>query len=257
MTTELTVTPEASEGALVPSFHAVAVNATEMKESRSKIRIFLDNKVAEVGLELAEITAALETAKLRKWATQPLKNQVTRIAKRKLYYDKLLAAVDAGFTIVPNMNVDVFAIRVKSDTPKWSHDYGQSKHSFRSASPTVPDEKEDTLPIGVGDYQSSRVDFHERNSITGEGENKLYNVTQYCDGYQDIDFPLAAAHPIVMDATNRAMVMKIFDRIGIVPQTGRRLRGDPIILGQIVRKDGWNEKVASFLIAWHLDFRTL
>lgn len=256
MTTELAVTSEANE-VLVPSFHAVAVNATEMKESRSKIRLFLDNKVAEIGLELAEITAALETAKLRKWATQPLKNQVTRIAKRKLYYDKLLAAVDAGFTIVPNMDVDVFAIRVKSDTPKWSYDSGSSKHGFRGASPSVPDEKEDHLPVGEGNYQSSRVDFHERNSITGEGENKLYHVGQTCDGYQDIDFPLAAAHPIVMDETNRAMVMKIFDRIGIVPQTHRRLRGDPIILGQIVRKDGYTEKVASFLIAWHLDFRTL
>lgn len=256
MTTELAVTPEGQE-ALVPSFHAVAVNATEMQESRSKIKIFLDNKVAELALELAEITAAYETAKLRKWASQPLKNQVTRIAKRKLYYGKLLAAVDAGFTIVPNMDVDVFAIRVKSDTPKWSYDQGQSKHSFRMASPTVPDEKEDTLPVGVGDYQSSRVDFHERNTTVGEGENKLYHVSQYCDGYQDIDFPLAAAHPIVMDATNRAMVMKIFDRIGVVPRTGGRLRGDPIILGQIVRKEGYSEKVASFLIAWHLDVRTL
>lgn len=257
MTTELTVAPEVSEGALVPSFHAVAVNATEMQESRSKIRIFLDNKVAEVALELAEMTAALDTAKQRKWATQPLRNQVTKIAKRKLYYDKLLAAVDAGFTIVPNMDVDVFAIRVKSDTPKWRHDYGESKHGFNSASPSVPDEKEDTLPVGVGDYQSSRVDFHERRVTSGDGNTKLYHVTQICDGYQDIDFPLAAAHPIVMDATNRAMVMKIFDRIGIVPRTGGRLRGDPIILGQIVRKEGYSEKVASFLIAWHLDVRTL
>lgn len=251
---ELVIAPEQP---LVPSFHAVAVNATEMKESRSKIRVFLDNKVTEISLELEEMKASYETAKLRKWASQPLKNQVTRIAKRKLYYEKLLAAIDAGFTIVPNMDVDVFAIRVKSDTPKWSRDYGTSKHSFRNASPTVPDEKEDSLPVGDGVYQSSRVDFHEVNTVSGEGENKLYHVAQVCDGYQNIDFPLAAAHPIVMDETNRAMVMKIFDRIGIVPQTQRRLRGDPIILGQIVRKDGYNTKVASFLIAWHLDVRTL
>ena len=61
-----------------------------------------------------------------------------------------------------------------------------------------------------------------------------------------------------MDATAAAMAMKIFDRIGVVPQTRRKgYRGDPIVLGQITRKEGWQTKTASFLIAWYLDPRTL
>lgn len=243
--------------AMVPSFHAVAVNATEMAESKSQIKLFLEEKVAEIGLELAEMTAALEVAILRKWAHLPLKNQVRRIGKRKLYYDKLLAAMNAGFVIVPNMAVDVFAIRRQDDDPSWSYDHGSSKHGFNSASPTVADDKAQELAIGVGDYQSPLVEFSETRRIEGEGENKIYHVTQKSEGFKDIEFPLAAAHPVVMNATNRAMVMKIFDRIGIVPQTHRRLRGDPIILGQIVMRNGYTEKVASFLIAWHLDMRTL
>jgi hypothetical protein len=246
-----------SDLGMVPSFHAIAVNATEMAESKSQIKLFLEAKVEEIALELAEMQSALDIAILRKWAHTPLKNQVKRISKRKLYYEKLLAAMKAGFVIVPNMAVDVFAIRRKDDDPSWNYDYGSSKHSFRNASPIVPDERAQELAIGVGDYQSPLVEFSETHRIEGERENKLYHVSQTSEGFKDIEFPLAAAHPIVMDATNRAMVMKIFDRIGIVPQTGRKLRGDPIILGQIIRRDGYSEKVASFLIAWHLDMRTL
>lgn len=73
--------------------------------------------------------------------------------------------------------------------------------------------------------------------------------------FAELEFPLAIAHPVVMDATSHAMALKIFDRIGIVPQSLRH--GDPIVLGQIIRKQGWQTKTASFLIAWYLDVRTL
>jgi hypothetical protein len=83
-------------------------------------------------------------------------------------------------------------------------------------------------------------------------------VEQTCTGWEDIEFQLAIAHPLVMDATAAAMAMKIFDRIGVVPQTARNgYRGDPIVLGQITRKEGYSTKTASFLIAWYLDPRTL
>jgi hypothetical protein len=71
-----------------------------------------------------------------------------------------------------------------------------------------------------------------------------------------MEFPLAIAHPLVMDATAAAMALKIFDRIGVVNNRNQS-RGDPIVLGQITRKDGYSTKTASFLIAWYLDPRTL
>lgn len=60
-----------------------------------------------------------------------------------------------------------------------------------------------------------------------------------------------------MNVVAAAMAKKIFDRIGIVPRTQQRLRGDPIVLGQITRKEGYQTKTASFLIAWYVDARTL
>lgn len=258
MTTELTVTPEVSERALVPSFHAVAVNATEMQESTEKIKNFLEVKVASLDLEVKELSDALTVAEKNKWATKTYRNQLKKVQSRQLYYSKLLVAMNSGYTLVPNMDVDIFAIRTnRTHWPKWNGNSGTSTYNYRGASPHVPDEKEVVLPVGRGEYKSPTQEFHEVNRKTEEGGKAIYHVTQFCDGYADIEFPFAAAHSVVMDATSHAMALRIFDRIGIVPQTGRRLRGDPIILGQIIRKEGYSEKIASFLIAWHLDVRTL
>lgn len=254
--TELAVVPE--ETALVPSFHAVAVNATEMMQSTTQIKTFLEAKVVSLDNEVKELTAALNVAIANKWAVKTYRSVLKRVESRKLYYGKMVTAMDAGYTLVPNMDVNIFAIRTnRTAWPKWNGNTGTSQHGFISASPSVPEEKEVVLPVGVGDYRSPLQVFTEDRSKEEKDGKTFYTVEQSCAGYADIDFPFAAAHSVVMDATSHAMALKIFDRIGIVPQTHRRLRGDPIILGQIVRKEGYSEKVASFLIAWHLDVRTL
>ncbi len=253
--TEL-ATPQ--EDKLLPSFHAVAVNATEMQQSTEKIKTFLETKVTALDTEVKELSDALAAAEKNKWATKTYRNQLKKVESRRMYYVKMVGALHAGLTLVPNMDCDIFAIRTKRvNHPKWKGATGVSQHSFRGASPYIRDEKEMVLPVGEGDYRSPVQMFHEANRKVQKDGKEMYQVQQYCDGYSDIDFPFAAAHSVVMDATSHAMALKIFDRIGVVPQgTARRgYRGDPIILGQIVRKEGY--KVASFLIAWHLDVRTL
>jgi hypothetical protein len=253
--TELAVdkTPEL---AMTPSFHAVAINATEMAAQRDHIGSFLRAKTSALALELQEMITAYDVARTRKWASSALKNQVSKITKTKTYYDKLMAAVDLGMTIVPNMPCDIFAIRVDKAIPRPKYQHGTG-HTEWAASPVVRDEKEKHLPIGCGIYVSPVREFEqETHDQVVAGKTVVY-VNQIIRDYGDIEFPLAAAHPVVMEATDEAMRHLIFDRIGIVPATGRKLRGDPIILGQIVRKEGYNEKVTSFLIAWHLDVRTL
>jgi len=241
---------------MTPSFHAVAVNATEMAAQRDHIGSFLRAKVSSLDLELSEMTSAYDVARTRKWASSALKNQVRKITSQKNYYDKLLAAVDLGMTIVPNMPCDIFAIRVKKEIPSRKYQHGQGPTEW-SAAPVVHDEKEKHLPAGDGLYVSPIREFEQdKEENVVDGKKTVYVNQVICD-YEAIEFPLAAAHPVVMEATDAAMKSLIFDRIGIVPATGRKLRGDPIILGQIVRREGYNEKVTSFLIAWHLDVRTL
>lgn len=262
MADELTVTQEQAVE-IVPQFHAVAVNATEMASAKAGIKMWLEQKVLSMDAEVKQAQEAYESAIKHKWKSSSFKNQIAKFESRKRYYEKLLAAVHAGFTIVPNMPVDVFAIRVNRDDPKWQWNEGTSTYSYSSASPSVPDEEEQRIPVGEGHYESPRQKFTEykekRKKLDKDGkEIEVYHVEQVCEGFDQIEFPLAIAHPMVMDATAQAMAMKIFDRIGVVPQTRQRgYRGDPIVLGQITRKEGGQTKTASFLIAWYLDPRTL
>lgn len=256
MTTELTVSQE-NDFALEPQFHAVAINATEMANANAGIKAWLKNKVKSIESDITEVQATLDAAVRHKWKSSGFKSQLQKERKKHLYYGKLLAAVEAGYTVVPNMDTTTFAIRVKREMPKWTGDSGTSSYSYNSASPGVPDETEQRLPVGEGRYESPIQTFSESRSKELKDGKEVFSVQQVCEGWSDIEFPLAVAHPLVMDATSRAMAMKIFDRIGIVPQGNRKLRGDPIVLGQITRKEGYGTKTASFLIAWYLDPRTL
>lgn len=262
MTTEITIPQPAKELEFVPQFHAVAVNGTEMVAAKAGIKSWLERKVQSIEEEINSIQATYDSAVKNKWKSSGFKAQLEKEKRKHLYYGKLLAACHAGFVIVPNMEVSIFAIRVARSNPSWRSDYGKSTYGFRSAAPSVPEETEERLPVGDGRYESPLTKFHEDREEGKElkdgKEVKTYEVTQWCDGFDQIEFPLAIAHPMVMDATAHAMAMKIFDRIGVVPQTRRRgYRGDPIVVGQITTKEGSSTKVASFLIAWYLDPRTL
>lgn len=241
----------------VPSFHAVALNATDMIAAKSKIRGWLADKLCSIEDEQAEVQASLDSAKKHKWKTSSFKKMLSRIGRQHLYYTKLLAAVDAGFTIVPNMDVDVFAIRVDRERPRfWKH--GESELGFNYASPNIPPVEEDRLPAGDGHYESPEMEVITTNRKEKNAEGKeIFHVTHDAIGYEELEFPLAVANPLVMDAVSEAMKLKIFDRIGIVPRQGRAMRGDPIVLGQITTKQGYTTKTASFLVAWYLDVRTL
>ena len=56
------------------------------------------------------------------------------------------------------------------------------------------------------------------------------------------------AKPQIIEATNAAMEMKVFDEIRLFPFTKRR--GDPCILGTIIDRSGTTERRHAFLISW-------
>lgn len=262
MDTEIVVSPPQTELEIIPQFHAVAVNGTEMVAAKAGIQAWLERKLQSIEDEIVSLQAVHDSAVKHKWKSSTFKGQLQREKQKQLYYGKLFAACNAGFVIVPNMPVDVFAIRVKRDDPKWQYGEGKSNYSYSYAAPSVPDEVEQRLSVGEGRYESPLVKFAEDRSKQKETKDgkeiEVYHVEQYCEGFGEIEFPLAVAHPLVMDATARAMAMKIFDRIGVVPQTARRgYRGDPIVLGQITLKEGYSTRTASFLIAWYLNPETL
>lgn len=228
--------------------HLVARNPQEMAAAQADLAIWLQNKVASMDREISEVSTALAVAKANKWATSALANQVARGNQRKKFYEKTLLAVQLGYTIVPNFPIDVFAIRTNKESPKWQHNESQW-------TPQVSNEKAQLLPAGTGRYQGETpLVYRGSNDTTDkDGKKKTVNWIETA-AFADVEFPVMAARVEVMDATAQAMTAKLFDSIGICPQSRK---GDPLIIGRIIEAHRFGAKEVSFLIAWHLDLRTL
>lgn len=245
--------------AMVPKIHAVAINATEMAEANKEITVFITAKVASIQAEKNGITDAYCVAEQNGWKTDALATTEKRLIRDLEYYGKLLLALEAGYTVVPNMPCDQFAIRVaRKNATSFSCYKQDANHAVTDwQMDRIPDQKEQILPAGEGRYESTNPTIDDDSSTHQNGEGKLVHTRHIqVNGFDLIEFPFAAAVPVVMSATQAAMALKLFDRIGIVPQEVKR-NMDPIILGQIVRRENGRDRIASFLIAWHLDMRTL
>lgn len=163
-----------------------------------------------------------------------------------IYYTKIRQAIQAGYLIVPNLDVDVLALRVKRATPP-----AQPSSSQRQTSLTAGE----LLPPGRGRYVDDQLftqdlSYEEKLPDGRTKKHELHRATAY-----DIpDLPLTLVKPQVLAATEYAMSLKLFDRIGI----SRNRLSDPIILGQITRPGRFHSQWSrfegvSFFIAWWID----
>ncbi len=270
MTDELTVAQESktetssaivkAEHEIVVTHQAVAMNAQDMMRAQITVKDFLGAKLVGIDAEIADVQATYEAAVKHKWKSSTFAGQLTRLRAKRLYYGKLLAACEAGYTIVPNMDCDVFAIRVKRIRPsEWDQ---SSPREYEHDAPRLRPEEEDRLPVGVGRYENpSTISTTEHTKFTDPKTGKLMH--KYCrqaSEFCELEFPLTVAQPLIMEATTAAMQLNIFDRIGVVQgrsHTTRQQKGDPIVLGQIRIKEGYSYRTASLLIAWYLDPRIL
>lgn len=238
-----------------------ARDAQQMEASRNFLITWFEKRIAEEAASGDELEAAYNSAIKHKWAVKALRNQLNKAAKRVSFYLKAKAAVEAGFTLVPNFPIDLFAIRVTQ-----AHPTPQIESTTSNWWPSVSDEQPKQEPMGKGGYVSPRQTISQWNEPETDSNGKAITrrYTQV-EEFREIDFPVTVAHPIVMDATAQAMGMKLFDSIGICQDTqasrraGRR-KGDPLVIGRIYmpRTNGYGDpKAISFLIAWHVDLRAL
>jgi hypothetical protein len=84
------------------------------------------------------------------------------------------------------------------------------------------------------------------------------HYSEHATDFDDVTFPIKMAKPKIMEATSRAMALKIFDQFGLFAQG----TGDPIITGEIVdprnnAKSSIHIRRVTFIVAWHLDVRDL
>jgi hypothetical protein len=254
--TEQLVTANAED---VP--HASAANMTLIARSRDELQAeqrrlisWCDAKLVEINAEREEFEGMIALHKLRKWKTSTLQGALNKARQRVTFYEKVKAALDAGFYIVPNFPGDVFAIR----TNREPLGVGTSSYSGRDALARMPQQAAAALPIGAGEYQSPRPMGYVEEHPSADGKRTDY--TAVVSDFATIKFPFAFAKAEILTATQEAMSLRLFDELAALPSRARK--ADPMIVGRIVRPGvpRWSRDRSgylSLLVIWWLDTSTI
>ena len=221
----------------------IARNPAEMESAQRGLVEWCDSKLRSLKRELEDAKESYEIARKNKWKSSRWKSVVNRINSRVIFYQKMLAVLEAGYFIVPPFPwLDVFAIRTDRKEPKWESSNDRYKE-FRQSP------RRNAEP-GTGRYVSnlpviwSRV--HEWRNPEGE---KQKEVIYHPKRFEEVDFPFSFVKPQLLDQLSKAMKLKVFDAFGVLPQSRK---ADPIIIGQIMHPDTYGEPV-SFFIGWWLN----
>jgi hypothetical protein len=232
----------------------IAKNPAEMAQAQQSLRVWFKERIVREGKELAELKQNLAHAESAKIRTTGWKTQIRKSERKITYYQKVLAAVGAGYCIIPDFPIDIFAIRTDRESPKPG--YVSHLRPWNERRPTRLENRVSDdlgLPAGVGEYVSPDVtaSILEEKKETDESNPKTIFKCVAGD-YLDVSFPLRVAKPVIMEALSMAMKQKLFDSIGVLPA---RPRPDPMLVGRILGPG--RQHRLHFLIAWWIDSRTL
>ena len=226
-----------------------AKQPAEMAEAQAKLLAWAERKLADQRQDHADLCENFAIATKNKWRSDVLKRHAAKALKKVKFYEKLRDAIAAGYCIVPAMDIEVFAIRTTRKRPK--QNWRISEYSV----PIVPVQESNVSASGEGEFVSSEVAVKVRISQSENAKGQPVTVrTSWADAFLEVDFPFVLAKPQVLEATAQAIQEKIFDAIGILPNRGR---GDPMVIGRIEYKHGYQSKRVDFVIAWFIDTREL
>ncbi len=233
----------------------MATNPEQMGKAQDGLILWAEKKILELKEELKDHEENLAIAKKRKIRTDPYKRYIAKTTKRIEFYEKIQGALKEGYCVVPDMDCDLFAVRTTRKTPD---DKTHTSSSGGSYVPRIslPNVESNRPPMGVGEYVSV-IPFSDQSKETTKnvkGETVITVNKWATDFNSEIDFPFTLAKPTILDLTTKAMALKIFDEIGVLP---RQRGADPVVVGRITVREGYQRKSYNFLIAWFLDTKDL
>lgn len=245
-------------GELVPAgpmdLEVSATTPLEMSQAQDSLIAWCDRKIEVMKHEAAELAENLAIAINNKWKTDILRRHALLAENRVTYYEKIKAALEAGYCIVPNFPIDLFAIRTDRDKPKRCLTIGSYK-----ASAWPFEQKPEQLPVGEGEYKPANplVTTYTEDQKKPDGTTTKKYIEE-ATNWGEIVFPIQMAKPKIMEVVSRAMALKIFDQFGLFAQG----TGDPIITGELVdprntAKSAIHRRRVTFIVAWHLNVSDL
>lgn len=217
----------------------VATTPAAMEAAQTQMIAWSKAKGAEVSRELQTLREELAIAKRNHWPTGPIDRRIRREGNRLNFYAKIRRALEDGFYVVPNFGGDAFAIRTNAKKPK--SETTLYHIGLRDFTQPVP-----MLPKGKGRYvaaQASGIRIEDRVGKDGESRSRQFRAHELVP----VEFPVSLMKPEAMEATERAMALKVFDEI--LEARDQMRCGDPMILGRI--RNPWRGRPdVTFFIAW-------
>ena len=232
-------------------FTVIATSPKDMEAGQRSLILWTARKIQMVKNELEEMRAQLKLAAEHKWNTAAWRTQILKQERRAEFYRKIKMALDAGYYIVPPFPVDVFAIRTTKEYPKRLDSRSSHNH----------DQLPQVLPTGKGRYvnPTPKREHYTDTETQRDGTKREVDYWAAVE-FQDVDFPFKLARAEIREATDKALGLKVFDTLGVLPRTRSP---DPIVCGQIyypavkLWRNYEANKAVNFFVAWWLDTRTI
>ncbi len=239
-TGEVDVVTEVQERVLL------ALRPDELAAAHGTIRKWATGMESLMRRQAEELDESVQKARANKWGVLTLQKHLRIARQRRAFYRKIVAAVDAGYLIVPNFPMDPWVVRTDRKNPSG----GTSRNSY-SADRWFP-QKARLLPEGEGRYvaRSALLEVWDREEKAKDGEEKTFHYSRPSEFDESPEFPFAFAAPYVMDRVAAAQEERIFDEIGVAEEG----TGDPILLGRLLNPRPGSTAV-TFFLAWGLDLR--
>lgn len=222
-------------------FTVYANDPAGMVTAQSALVEWCDQKIAVEAAEQQEAQRNLDAALKTQFGDMGWTRQV-RMRRLKIdFYEKMKAALQAGYYIVPPFPLEIFAIRTKARIPRgtWKSSWWPGAHAQGAQ----------MLPAGEGGYVSPLPELERENF----GSQEKPDIEYHPAGFAVPEFPFQLAKAEILSATQAAMALKVFDRIGALPAQNK---GDPIVCGQILMPHRMRSPV-TFFISWWIDTKTL
>jgi hypothetical protein len=248
MNEETAITTLPSQTPVAVDVQLTATEPDEIASAQQALIAWCNQKILDLRREQKDLQDAYEHAVSQKWASGTLKRHAALAVKRIEFYEKMKAALEHGYVIIPNFPVTVFAIRTEKEKP------------LKLASTNYYDtheQKSEMLPASEGEYKNPFPKAFQRTYDEPTKENPQRKVTYYwAEEWKDLEFPVSMSKVQIMEATTRAMALKLFDDFGIMPE---RKKEDPIIVARLLdpRSTKYNRRFVTFMVAWHLNTRDL
>lgn len=232
----------------------MALRPEQMRPAQEALVVWADERLRALNNDLAEQERNRDGAAATPFSGQlaAWRAQINKTKRVITFYEKIREALDAGYIVVPDFPIEVFAIRTDAAKPvgeETSHEWGRP----------VFEQHAKLLPAGQGKYVSPRptVEHGEDRKEKNAAGHEIVWRDWWATEFREVAIPARLVRPEILDATNKALMLKVFDEIGLVGAPKR----DPIIVGRILDPrdpHNWiNRKRVTFFIAWWLDTRAI